>query len=591
MNNSNNPSANDINQLVALYNQRRYADLEGKAGAMVKRFPASGFAWKLLGAAQQMQGKNALEAFSKTAKLLPSEPDAHFNLGVSQKSLGQFNEAAASYRQALKLNPKYAEAYDNLGNVLKVLGKLDETVDCYRKAISLKPNFALTHNKLGDTLKALGNYSAAIESFNNAIRLKPDYAEAYINLGSALKELERYEEATHYFLHALEYKKDSYEALTELSHLYMIGGNTEEAVNTANKAISINPMNLEARFLLTSMHKVQADDPNLASLLQIAQDDKSNIPYKKKATLHYVLGKCLDALGEYDSAFSHFDAGSKMRRATFEYEAAQMSREFDDLINAYDQDTLQRLQDGGSSSDAPIFVLGMPRSGTTLTEQIIASHPAVHGAGELSNLLNIAQRTVREGGGFPHNINSLDRETLAKWGEDYVTQVRQHAPDAKHITDKMPDNFKGIGLIHLMLPNAKIIHVKRNPVDTCLSCYSKLFMMGMHFTYDLAELGQYYVDYVRLMDHWRTVLPAGAFLDVQYEDIVADKESQARRIIDFCGLEWDDACLDFHKLKRSVNTASVAQVRQPIYNSSVERWRAYEKHLGPLLNALGVLKG
>jgi hypothetical protein len=250
------------------------------------------------------------------------------------------------------------------------------------------------------------------------------------------------------------------------------------------------------------------------------------------------------------------------------------------------------LRGGGDPSRVPIFVLGMPRSGTTLTEQIIASHPEVYGAGELHDLLKVAHRNITGTTApivFPDNLRSLDQPTLAAWGAEYVAGLQQRAPDARRITNKMPANFFAVGLVHLMLPNAKIIHVNRNPVDTCLSCFTRLFNHKQEHTYDLAELGQYYVHYARLMEHWRKVLPAGAFLDVNYEDIVADQESQARRLIEYCGLEWNDACLDFHNTKRSIRTASLTQVRQPIYTTSVERWRHYEKFLEPLLDALGDL--
>jgi hypothetical protein len=277
-----------------------------------------------------------------------------------------------------------------------------------------------------------------------------------------------------------------------------------------------------------------------------------------------------------------------LKRATFEYDANAVTRHFDAIRRTFDRNTLERLRGAGDASTVPIFVLGMPRSGTTLTEQILASHPDVHGAGELPDLLAIAQRPVN-GAGYPGNILALDRAQLTVWGADYVAGLRRHAPGAKHITDKMPANFFAVGLIHLMLPHAKIIHVNRNPVDTCLSCFTRLFNRKQNQTYDLAELGRYYVDYVRLMNHWRALLPAGAFLDVRYEDIVADPETQARRLLDHCGLEWNAACLDFHKHRRSIRTASVTQVRQPIYKTSVERWRHYEKYLGPLLDALGDL--
>jgi hypothetical protein len=210
----------------------------------------------------------------------------------------------------------------------------------------------------------------------------------------------------------------------------------------------------------------------------------------------------------------------------------------------------------------------------------------VHGAGELPDLLSIVRQDIT-GNTFPENVPLLDPSMLTSWGNDYIDRLNRIAPDARRITDKMPGNFLAVGLIHLMLPNAKIIHVRRDPIDTCISCLTTLFKQGHAFTYDLAELGRYYVDYARLMEHWRTLLPSDAFLDVRYEDIVEDQETQSRRILEYCGLEWNDACLDFHKNPRAVSTASMTQVRQRIYTSSVDRWRAYEEFLGPLLDALG----
>jgi len=252
---------------------------------------------------------------------------------------------------------------------------------------------------------------------------------------------------------------------------------------------------------------------------------------------------------------------------------------------------LDQLRGAGNPSQVPIFVLGMPRSGTTLTEQIIASHPDVYGAGELSDLMDIVQlpangQTVQP---YPENLSVYPSKTCQILPSNTFQEFAAARLQQNTSRIKMPANYMAMGLIPLMLPHAKIIHVKRNPVDTCLSCYTRLFNRHQDATYDLAELGRHYVGYERLMQHWRKVMPVGSFVEVQYEDIVADMEGQARRLIDYCELEWNDACLEFHKNKRSVRTASLTQVRQPIYNSSVERWRHYEKFLGPLLSALGDL--
>jgi tetratricopeptide (TPR) repeat protein len=414
------------------------------------------------------------------------------------------------------------------------------------------------HSYLGHALKAIGQLGKAEDSYHRALEIDPKCTGALLGLG---------------YLYATK---------SELAK-------TEEVYR---KVIEFDSDNLSAHFMLANARKTQPGDKHLAALLTAEEAMRnSRVPMlnNQAVSLHFALGKCFDDLGEHDRAFPHFLEGCRLKRATFDYDAAQMTRYFDEIMRDFEPATFERLRGGGSDSHVPIFVLGMPRSGTTLIEQIIASHPEVHGAGELSDMSTIAQRNVAGTRGFPGSILALDGPTLAKWGNDYVAGLRARASDTPHITDKMPGNFLFMGLINLMLPNAKIVHVRRDPVDTCLSCFTKLFIGAQKQTYDLAELGRYYADYARLMDHWRKVLPAGAFLDVQYEDIVADQETQARRIIDFCDLEWNDACIDFHKHKRSVNTASMEQVRQPIYNSSVERWRQYEKYLGPLLDALGDL--
>ena len=352
------------------------------------------------------------------------------------------------------------------------------------------------------------------------------------------------------------------------------------------RALSFKPDNTAARIHLVQNDKVNADDENFATLL--AEEHKmQDYSDNRRLSLHFALGKCYDDIKEYDKAFPHYLAGCNLKRARLSYDSAAAAQQFSELKKIFTKDFIDGLRGSGDPSSMPIFVLGMPRSGTTLTEQIIASHPDVFGAGELPDLLRVAHRkTHPDTTTFPDNLRYLDAATLSAWGKEYITGLAERALQAKHITDKMPANFFAVPLIHLMLPSAKIIHVNRNPVDTCLSCFTRLFHRKQEHTYDLAELGRYYADYARLMDHWRKVLPAGAFYDVQYEDIVADQEGEARKLLEYCGLEWNDACLDFHKTKRQVRTASVVQVRQPIYTSSVERWRKYEKFLGPLLNEL-----
>ena len=543
---------------------------------------------------ERRQLDDAVNSFRRALQFKPDFARAHNNLGLALLELRQYDDAAASFRNALQLNPDSAEAHSNLGNVLKILGHLEEAVKNCRRAIEIKPNFAEAYNNLGWALEELGQFDDAASNYRRAIELKPNFVMALSNLGHAMRELQQHDGAAECYRRALEIDPNFIEARLGAAELSMESGAMTEAEEMFRSVLKIDPANLEARILIAKANKVKAGDDNLAALKEAqaaAQNGILSIPDKVTIRLHFALGKSFDDIGDYDSAFPHFLAGCKLKRATLKYDANQATQFFDGIMRVFSQETLERLRGGGNPSRLPIFVLGMPRSGTTLTEQIIASHPEVYGAGELDDIIKISQRDITGTGvHFPNNIPALDHAELARWAADYVTGLQQRAPDARHITDKMPGNFPALGLIHLMLPNAKIIHVNRNPVDTCLSCYTNLFGNdNVGYSYDLVELGRYYADYARLMQHWRTVLPAGAFLDVRYEDIVADQENQARRIIDFCELDWNDACIDFQKNKRSIHTASVTQVRQPLYKSSVERWRPYEKFLGPLLDTLGDL--
>jgi sulfotransferase family protein len=307
--------------------------------------------------------------------------------------------------------------------------------------------------------------------------------------------------------------------------------------------------------------------------------------------LDFALGKAYSDLKDYPRAFAHLLAGNAAKRATISYDETSIFALFDRIEATFTRELIAKKAGSGDPSSLPIFVIGMPRSGTTLVEQIIASHPMVHGAGELQAFNDVILALRGPNGDaipYPNFVPSLDASALQQIGARYLSAVRKLAPSGERVTDKMPSNYYFAGLIHLALPNAKIIHTVRNPVDTCLSCFSKLFTAEQNHTYDLAELGRYYKRYERLMAHWRRVLPAQCILDVRYEDVVADLEGQARRIIAYCALPWDERCLSFHKTDRAVRTASASQVRLPIYKGAVGRWRAYEKQLGPLLSALGV---
>lgn len=559
-------------------------------------------------------------------KINPRLACALNNMGSILREHKRLPEAIDFYRQAYASAPNYLEPLNNLGAMLVLEERPDEAVEVLAQALSLNPQYADAHCNLGFALKALEQYEQAFQHFQTALQFKPEYAEAYVGIGGIYQEQHNLPEAERASLKAIELAPEKAEAQSLLGAIYTEMDMTEEAIASFDRALAIDPTlssarlgkghlcmemgdlaaaeeffrkalhdspadDLAARFHLTQAKKVQPGDENMAALVTAAQG-MEGLPENKRLSLHFALGKCYDDTGDYAKAMNHFKEGCRIKRGKIIYDPADQEGIFTRIIEAFDREKLEALRGGGNPSDMPIFVLGMPRSGTTLTEQIIVSHPEVHAGGELPDLLQIAHRPIQIGtamADFPDNLQGLSPEILTAWGANYIAGLRKRAPEARRMTDKMPGNFFMVGLIHLMLPNAKIVHVNRNPVDTCLSCFTRLFHHGQEQTYELTELGQYYRQYHRLLDHWRSILPPGSFLDIRYEDLVADTEPQARRLLEYCGLEWDAACLEFHATKRKVRTASITQVRQPIYTSSVERWRRYGNTLDPLLKALGDL--
>lgn len=544
------------------------------------------------------------------------------NLGSIERARGNKSEALVWYRKALAINPDFLESLTNIGAVLVEEERAEEAVQPLLKVLQVYPDSPEALCNLGLSYYKQDDLEKGEALLRRSLQNRPGYPEALVGLARVLHDADQLDEAESLLLEATENapaKSDAWcqlgtiytekgepdladaayhralandakcaDALTGLANLKLEAGKIDAAVADLQSALDVDPDNLGARFHLTQAQKVKKGDSNLAVLEAKSASSTENLSAEKRISLHYALGKAYDDLKEYDKAFPQFIEGAKLKRSKLNYSAEADAERTTRIIELFSPERYQSLQGAGNPDATPIFVLGMPRSGTTLTEQIIASHPQVHGAGELRDLLEVVQQPIHAANAlpYPENLAGLNQSTLTTWGADYVARLRKHSAHAQHITDKMPANYMALGLIPLMLPNAKIVHVKRNPVDTCVSCFTRLFNRHQDATYDLAELGKHYMNYERLMQHWKSLLPAGSFYEVQYEDIVADMEGQARRLIDYVGLQWDAACLDFHKNERSIRTASVTQVRQPIYKTSVERWRHYEAYLGPLLAEL-----
>jgi len=364
--------------------------------------------------------------------------------------------------------------------------------------------------------------------------------------------------------------------------LCLMLGRQDEARDAFQTGIGFSPRRADFYLSLSACKQFSVDDPLIPAMEDLARDKALDI--EERIKVRFALGKALRDIGQFDRSFSHVLQASTLKRNRLAYDERPALAFFQHLPAIFSGTRMAEKSTAGHCSPLPVFVIGMPRSGTTLVEQILASHPRVFGAGEIDEFKRAISQTFN---GFPESLEKVSAEQLGELGQRYVDNVRFLAPGAERITDKSTQNWPFIGFISLALPNARIVHVHRDPVDTCLSAFFTLFAEGQVHTYDLAELGRYYRAYATLMAHWRSVLPPGVMLDVQYEQLVADFENQARRIIAHCDLEWDDACLAFHKARRAVKTASAFQVRQPLYSSSVGHWRPYLPLVQPLLEALG----
>lgn len=467
-------------------------------------------------------------------------------------------------------------------------GRYVNAIACYQKILSLKPDLAETYNNLGHALVALKKPEAAILAFECAVELKPDNPGALCNWGLALADLGRLDEAETKYRQAIAVDSRFAGAYNNLGLLMKTKGRLAEAQQAFELAIRFAPQHVAYYDNLAAVRPFTAGDRYFAALETLA-GHRMTLSAADRIHLHFALAKAYEHIGQPESAFHHLLNGNALKRREMVYNEAETLGQMDRLRALIGRDFIAARQNSGVAAALPVFIIGMTRSGTTLIEQLLASHPRVFGAGEL-DLFDQAIRSVQGAlpgcPPFPEMMQAMSAEHYRRLGELYLESIARQAPLVARITDKMTVNFMFAGLIHLALPNATIIHAVRDPLDTCVSCFATHFSAGHAHTYDLAELGRYYRSYQAVMQHWHAVLPPGRILDVRYEELVADLEGVARRIVAHCGLAWDRRCLDFHRAERPVRTASAAQVRRPIYSDSVGRWRKYQAFLGPLFTEL-----
>ena len=612
---------------TALYDQGKLDEAILAYQTAVDLAPDDAEAWSNLGNALMDRSgpgdrAEAERCYGRALEANPDFHDAAVNLGTALLSAKRTDEAIALYRQVLERDERVAAAHYNLGNALAAQRKTDEAIERYQRALSLQPNFPEAHDAMGLAYRTRREPAAAVESFLKAIAQRPAFAEAHHNLGGALVELRRFEDALNAYAEAIRIDPNfadphngTANALSQLGRLdealaavdraleldpklaeahYTKGllleqkGQFEEALDWQRQAVALKPDLSEAHYHMAMSRRAKADEADLARLDDLIADPATTD--RQRMNFHFALGKAADDAGDTETAWRHFEAANALKRAEAHFDKDNLEPYVSSLIETFSPEYFAARQAIGDPSEVPVFVLGMPRSGTTLVEQIIASHPAAHGAGELEEMGTLVAALPRLTGGlaaYPDAARLIDEKNARMIAGEYLRPLRARAPEAQRITDKMPGNFLRIGLIAVLFPKARIVHVRRDPLDTCLSCFFQHFGRGHHFSYDLTNLGLYYRQYERLMAHWARVLPGRVF-DVRYEDVVSKQEDMSRALIAHCDLPWDPKCLAFHEHERQVRTASFWQVRQPLYASSVGRWRAYETHLGPLKAALGL---
>ena len=540
-------------------------------------------------ALQLHQAGRRQEAEGLYRQVLGQQPNhaaaLHF-LGLLLHQTGRSEEGLDLNEQSVTLQPGNADFPNNMGTVMRDLGRIAAAVDFFRGAVDIRPDQLAARDNLGSSLKQLGQLDAAEEIYRGTIGRNPFHVRARVGLAETLQEAGRLDESIALFREALSIRPKDAELLYGLGVAMMEKGKLDEAAGLARQAVAIAPNMAKAWLLLTQVKRQTERDKELAGME--AEHAKAPQGSLARMQLSFGLGKVNDDLKDYGRAFDYFAEGNAIRRKIINYDPVRTRDEFEAMKAAFDAAFFEKHRSSGISDDTPIFVVGMPRSGTTLVEQIIASHPQVYGAGEL-NILKTAvgkQFPMSMPGGFPAGIADMPDKAFAEAGQAYLDMLHSRYPGYRHVTDKMPGNFLLVGFLHMMLPKAKIVHCARDAAATCLSIFKVHFRGDSHrYGYDLGELADFHNLYTDIMAHWHKVLP-GVVHDVRYEDFVADQEGQTQALIAHLGLPWDDKVLSFHETDRPVRTASAAQVRQPMYQGSVDLWKRYGDRLKPLLDKL-----
>ena len=557
----------------------------------------------------------ALGAFSAACELEPDSFDLHVDRGTTLAVLGRHVEAKESFLTALRLEPACFAAWNGLGQSAQALGETGNALNCFGKAAELEPRSALAHANRGAALSELGDHAAAAKSYRLAADCDPRSAEVRVNMAAALlasgatNEAEQVLRAAlaldpngpdahlclaevHYargdhersagsLERALDLDGDNLTALCNLARIRVEMGEFAQAESLYRRALGFCPVHGPAWIGLIETRHFAVGDADLAAMARLLEDTLLN-PVAR-VEIGFAFSKACDDAGDFAAAGSVLVETCALARAAIEYDVAVDERRMREIEAAVDAPLVARWKTAGSTSRRPIFIVGMPRSGTTLLEQMLSSHPRIHGAGELPILPAIVRSTLSAG--YPGNLADLDPDRVRQAAQGYLRALDRIDPEAPHVVDKLSTNFEYVGVIAAMFPETVILHCKRDALDTCWSCFRQPFTGGQLWSYDRTEIARYYLAYRRLMDHWNRILP-GRVHEIQYEALVQDPERPLRAALEALGIPWDAACLQFSANRRPVKTASASQVRRPLYATAVRRSRAYGDLLDPLVAGL-----
>ena len=508
-------------------------------------------------------------------KDLEKQIQSLINLYKSKK----FTNAEELAKKLIYTNPKVVFLYNLLGLILNEQNKIDDAIKIFEKGIKLQPNYALIYNNLGTSYKIKDDYKNSESNYKKSIQLDNKVPETFNNLGNLYMDFNKYNDAIDCYKKAISINQNFFVSYYNLGIAYKAIGNFDDSKKNLFEAIKLNPRFFTAHRVLSQITKYNKDNSHFAFLQRLYEDKEIKNLYKSE--LAFALAKAHEDVKDYKKAFQYYNDGNYFKRKNIKFSIKEEQLEFNKIKKIFNKNIFKKFKDVGIDDTSAIFIIGMPRSGTTLIEQIISSHKSVYGGDELGFLPDLVKKY------FISNLPGLALEKIAdfenqkfdKIAKEYILKLKKISNNSKIVTDKLPSNFKWIGLIKMILPHSKIIHCIREPNDNCFSIFKNYFAgVDLKFAYDINEITHYYNLYFDLMNHWKEMLP-GFIHDIKYEDLIRDPKKNVEKILNFCHLDWDEHCLEFYKNKRPVKTASDTQVRQKIYNTSINYWKNFEKYL------------